>query len=106
MKIIKIKKGFITNSSGSYEWLPALNSSSPPTSTPNALPTPSNAATSSMQSNPSPNINTTQNTAVQKNGFDPSVVIFAIIIGIAAIIACIGGIAKEIKKTKKMKKKK
>lgn len=101
MKILKIKKGFITNSSGSYEWLPPANTSSAPSIAPSQPTSQSNSQ--SLPAAPSNNItqkpyvepNSGENNA-QKNSLDPSVILLAVIVIIIAVIAASAEIVKKI----------
>lgn len=105
MKILKIKKGFITNSSGSYEWLPINTPSEPQNSAPSIVPSqptpqPNNQ---SLPATPSNNItqkphiepNGGENNA-QKNSLDPNVALLAVIVIIIAVIATSAEIVKKI----------
>jgi hypothetical protein len=90
MRILKVKKGFITNSSGSYEWIPPVDNS-PSDFTPTAAPAPAPISKQIPKSSSvSSNVSSTANrTDTQNNSLDPSVImlgalLFVIIVFIIA----------------------
>lgn len=110
MKILKIKKGFITNSSGSYEWLPTNTSSAPSNSMPVAPSQPVN----NQPSPTTPPNNTTHKPYIaptssgnntQRDGLDPSVILLGAIVTIAVVVAIVAEVVKKflvkIKKDRK-----
>lgn len=91
LKILKIKKGFITNSSGSYEWLPMSNNV-PITNTPLSLPTNNNIANNSIN-------NTVNN--MPKQGLDPNVMALTAVLGLVVVLLGAANIAKTVYKRSK-----
>jgi hypothetical protein len=104
MRVLKVKRGFITNSSGSYEWIPPVNDSTP---TPAPISTP---APVSKQISKSPfvsgNASSVGNRAdVQSNSLDPTVImlgafLFVVIVFIIVIEAA-RGVLRIIRTVKK-----
>lgn len=96
MKILKIKKGFITNSSGSYEWLPQASGSpdiggagnTPAPASPSA--TPQTSALSTVAPSGAP----VTGARPQKEGLDPSVMVLAVIVSLITVAI---GAAKIVK---------
>lgn len=98
LKILKIKKGFITNSSGSYEWLPVSNNV-PVTNAPLSLP-----------ANPPANNNIANNSInnpvnnMPKQGLDPNVIALTAVLGLIVVVLAAANAAKTVyKKSKKGK---
>ncbi len=97
LKILKIKKGFITNSSGSYEWLPISNNA-PIMNAP--LPLPTNTPISNNIANNGANAANN----IPKAGLDPNVIVLTAVLGLVVILLGAANIAKTIhKKSKKAK---
>ena len=96
MRILKIKKGFITNSSGSYEWIPPAENPSPVknNSQNQIAPQPSSVNTKSSVIQES----RTQKVAesAPKEGLDPSVVVIGAFIAIISIIAIMAEFVKKL----------
>lgn len=101
MKILKIKKGFITNSSGSYEWLPTSNNSPSDLALPATVsPAPSSQpAINNMAAN-NPSLEN-----IQKSGLDPSVVLLAAFLGFVIFIIAIFSVIGKILNITKISKK-
>ncbi len=91
LKILKIKKGFITNSSGSYEWLPVSNNA-PLTNTPLSLPTTTPIANNVIN-------NSVNNTP--KQGLDPNVITLTAILGLIVVVLGAVNVTKAMYKKHK-----
>ncbi|MBU4099705.1 hypothetical protein KJ980_08755 [Patescibacteria group bacterium] len=109
MKILKIKKGFITNSSGSYEWIPPQENNPSGDNSQPAQPVqptqPLSPAASSPAISKSYSAQSNSDAGVKGSGLDPSIMLFGaffIVVVIIAIVAEIAGkIRRKIKNVKK-----
>lgn len=96
MKILKIKKGFITNSSGSYEWIPPQENNPPGDNSKPAQPV-AISKSYSAQSN--------SDAGAKGGGLDPSIMLFGAFFIMVAIIAIVAEIAGKIRRKIKSVKK-
>lgn len=115
MKILKIKKGFITNSSGSYEWIPPQENNPSGGNSQPAQPVqptqPLSPAASLSPADSSPAISKSylaqnnSNAGAGASGLDPATILFGAFFTVVVIIVIVAELAEKIRRKIKSVKK-